>query len=57
MPDMEVINAVLDYEEHKYYYFCACPEMDGKHNFARTHSEHERNAQAYHRALSKMKIR
>lgn len=57
MPDMAVIEAVLNYEEHDYYYFCARPEMDGKHNFARTHREHERNASAYHRALSKRNIR
>jgi UPF0755 protein len=57
MPDMVVIEAVLSYEKHDYYYFCARAEMDGKHNFARTHREHERNAQAYHRALSKRNIR
>lgn len=57
MPDMVVIEAVLNYEKHAYYYFCARAEMDGKHNFARTHREHERNAQAYHRALSKRNIR
>jgi UPF0755 protein len=57
MPDMVVIEAVLNYEKHDYYYFCARAEMDGKHNFARTHREHERNAQAYHRALSKRNIR
>lgn len=57
MPDMAVIEAVLDYEEHDYYYFCARPEMDGRHNFARSHREHERNARAYHRALESMNIR
>lgn len=57
MPDMVAIEAVLAYEEHDYYYFCARAEMDGRHNFARTHREHERNAAAYHRALSKKKIR
>lgn len=57
MPDMAAIEAVLNYEQHDYYYFCARPEMDGRHNFARTHAEHERNAAEYHRALNKMKIR
>ena len=57
MPDMSAIEAVLNYEKHDYLYFCARPEMDGRHNFARTHREHERNAAAYHRALERQNIR
>ena len=51
MPDLVAIEAVLNYEEHNYLYFCARPEFDGKHNFAETLSEHEKNAKAYHDAL------
>jgi UPF0755 protein len=57
MPDMAAIEGVLNYEKHDYIYFCARAEMDGRHNFARTLKEHNRNAQEYHRALDKMKIR
>lgn len=57
MPDMAAIEGVLGYEHHDYLYFCARPEMDGRHNFAKSLSEHNRNAQAYHRALDRMKIR
>lgn len=57
MPDMVVVEAVLNFEEHDYLYFCARPEMDGRHNFARTHREHERNAAAYHAALEHLNIR
>lgn len=57
MPDMAAIEGVLNYEEHDYLYFCARPEMDGRHNFAKTLSEHNRNAEAYHRALNRMNIR
>ena len=57
MPDMAAIEAVLNFEEHNYYYFCARPEMDGRHNFARTLKEHNRNADAYHRELNRLKIR
>lgn len=57
MPDMVVVESVLNFEEHDFYYFCARPEMDGRHNFAKTHGEHERNAAAYHRALEKLNIR
>ena len=51
MPDLVAIEAVLNYEEHDYLYFCARPEFDGKHNFAETLEEHEKNAKAYHDAL------
>ena len=57
MPDMAAIEGVLNYEKHDYIYFCARAEMDGRHNFARTLKEHNRNAEAYHRALDKMKIK
>ena len=57
MPDMAAIEGVLNYEKHNYLYFCARAEMDGRHNFARTLKEHNRNAAEYHRALDKMKIR
>ena len=57
MPDMAAIEGVINYEDHDFLYFCARPEMDGRHNFARTLSEHNRNAAAYHRALDKMKIK
>ena len=57
MPDMAAIEGVLNYEKHDYLYFCARAEMDGRHNFARTLTEHNKNAQEYHRALDKLKIR
>ena len=57
LPDMAAIEGVLNYEKHDYIYFCARAEMDGRHNFARTLNEHNRNAQEYHRALDRMKIR
>ena len=57
MPDMAAIEGVLNYEEHDYLYFCARPEMDGRHNFARNLMEHNRNAAAYHKALDRLKIR
>lgn len=57
MPDMAAIEGVLNYEEHNYLYFCARAEMDGRHNFARTLAEHNRNAEAYHRALNRLNIR
>ena len=57
MPDIAAIEAVLNYEVHDYIYFCARPEFDGKHNFARTDKEHAANARAYHEALNKRNIK
>ncbi len=57
MPDRAAIEAVLDYEHHDYYYFCARAALDGYHEFARTLAEHNRNAAAYHRALERLNIR
>lgn len=57
VPSIEAIEAVLNYAEHKYLYFCARPEMDGRHNFARTLSEHNANSQKYSKALERLKIK
>ena len=56
VPSVAAIDAVLDYAEHKYLYFCARPELDGRHNFARTLKEHNANAQKYAKAIDKLKI-
>ena len=55
MPDMAAIEAVLNYEQHDYLYFCARAELDGRHNFAKTLKEHNRNAAAYHKAINNLK--
>ena len=57
VPSIEAIDAVLNYAEHKYLYFCARPELDGRHNFARTLKEHNANAQKYAKAIEKLKIK
>ena len=56
IPSIEAIDAVLNYTEHDYLYFCARPEFDGRHNFARTLKEHNANAQKYAKAISKLRI-
>ena len=57
IPSVVAIDAVLDYAEHDYLYFCARPELDGRHNFARTLKEHNANASKYAAALNKLKIK
>ena len=54
IPSIEAIDAVLNYTEHDYLYFCARPEFDGRHNFARTLKEHNANAKKYAKAISKL---
>ena len=53
MPDIDAIDAVLNSEKHPYLYFCANPEQLGTHKFAKTLMQHNRNARAYQRWLSK----
>ena len=57
MPGKNAIEAVLDFEEHDYLFFCARPTFDGYHNFARTLGEHNRNARAYSAELNRRKIK
>ncbi len=56
MPEPFVIDAVLNAEMHSYLFFCARADLSGYHVFARTHSEHSRNATAYRRALNERRI-
>jgi UPF0755 protein len=55
-PNISSINAVLNYEKHQYLYFCAKADFSGYHAFARTLSEHNRNAREYQQALNKERI-
>ena len=50
------IDAVLNYEEHKYLFFCAKDDFSGYHEFAKTLSQHNKNARKFQRALNKRKI-
>lgn len=49
------IDSILTSREHGYLYMCAKPELNGLHNFAVTLSEHNRNAEAYHAAINRLK--
>jgi len=56
MPDVSSINAVLNFEEHSYYYFVVNVENFGYHKFAKTLSQHNRNRQEYVRWINKQGI-
>ncbi|HRT33178.1 MAG TPA: endolytic transglycosylase MltG [Bacteroidales bacterium] len=53
IPQKSTIDAVLNYKQHDYFYFCAAPTLNGSHNFARNITEHNKNARAYQRAISR----
>jgi UPF0755 protein len=55
-PSISSIDAVLNSEQHSYLYFCARPDYSGYHAFARTLSEHNRNARIYQQWLNKQRI-
>ena len=57
VPSIAAIDAVLNYADHNYLYFCARPELDGRHNFARTLKEHNANSRKYSAAIGKLKIK
>lgn len=56
IPSIAAIDAVLNAEKHKYFYFCAKDDLSGYHVFARNISEHNANAEKYRKALNKKKI-
>ncbi|MBJ2175323.1 endolytic transglycosylase MltG [Aureibaculum sp. A20] len=56
MPDISSIDAVLNSENHEYYYMCASISNIGSHEFARTLSQHNLNAKKYQQWLNKQGV-
>ena len=56
MPDISSIDGVLNAEKHDYFYMCASVEKLGYHAFAKTLSQHNRNAAKYHQWMNKQSI-
>ncbi|MDY6417257.1 MAG: endolytic transglycosylase MltG, partial [Bacteroidales bacterium] len=52
VPTKACLNAVLNPAIHQYLYFCASPDFNGSHRFARSYSEHLANAREFQRALT-----
>ncbi len=52
LPEKAAIDAVLNYENHQYVYFCAREDFSGYHNFAVTLAEHNANAARFHKAMN-----
>jgi UPF0755 protein len=56
MPRKKSIDAVLNFEEHQYLYFCANPDMSGYSVFSKTYQEQMAVAAQYRRKLDKLNV-
>lgn len=56
LPTIASLDAVLNYEKHDYIYMCAKEDFSGYHRFAKTLTEHNKNAQLFQRALNNRNI-
>jgi len=56
LPSIRAIDAVLNCEKHDYLFFCAKEDFSGYHNFARTLSQHNKNARLYQNSLNRRNI-
>lgn len=56
MPDISSIDAVLNPAKHEYYYMCASITEIGAHAFAKTLTQHNRNASKYQNWLNKQGV-
>ncbi len=55
-PSIKTLDAVLNAETHKYFYFCARSDFSGYHTFAADYDTHLKNAREYQRALNANQI-
>lgn len=53
---VETVDAILDSTPNDYIYMCAKEDFSGRHNFAKTYTEHEANARRYKRELDRRGI-
>jgi len=56
LPSVTSIDAVLNYEDHKYLFFCADADKPGYHVFTQSYKQHLINARKYQRFLNREKI-
>ncbi len=55
IPSISSVEAVLNHEDHNYLFFCAKDDLSGYHVFARTITQHNRNARKYRKAIENRK--
>lgn len=54
IPSVPAINAVLNYTEHPYLYFCAKSDLSGYHVFERHYDQHLKNARLFQKKLNQI---
>ncbi|HMM10913.1 MAG TPA: endolytic transglycosylase MltG [Bacteroidales bacterium] len=57
IPSISSIDAVLNFQKHRFFYFCARDDLSGYHAFAENYEQHQFNAWKYRRALDRLNIR
>lgn len=57
IPTAKGLDAALNPTQHRYLYMCAKEDFSGRHNFAVTLAQHNRNANRYRAELNRRKIR
>jgi UPF0755 protein len=57
VPGKAAIDAVLNFKEHKFIYFCAKEDFSGYHNFATNFTQHQKNARKYQKQLNKRGVK
>lgn len=53
LPEINSLDATLDYLKSDYIYMCAKEDFSGRHNFSASYTEHLKNAQRYQAALTR----
>lgn len=56
LPQLNVMDSLLNYKKHNYLFFCAKQDFSGYHNFAETYAQHLVYARKYHYTLDTAKI-
>ncbi|MDH6355662.1 UPF0755 protein [Dysgonomonas sp. PH5-45] len=57
IPSVAALDAVLNPAQHDFLFMCAKEDFSGRHNFATTYAQHNRNATLYQKALNARNIR
>jgi len=52
VPSIKAVDAVLNYHQHDYLFFCAKADFSGYHVFTKSFAQHAANAELYQRALN-----
>ena len=57
IPEIDAIDAVLNFKKSAYFFMCASPDNIGYHEFAKSLRQHNINARKYQNWLNKQNIR